>query len=231
MKYVWQSILVCLLFIVFLEVKAGKVYKSNSLEEGDMIFWVNKNKTDTAGHVAVINKIPSGFDKIKIAHSTDHPLYNAFVTTHLSPSSKIAKHGKKYMIFRIRSHSLRKEFIKLLNIWLSSDIPFDKSNELKMNKWDDSLLSFATSEKILLQKHMFELKKLYFKEPYKIPTTAMCTEIILKALHNIFFTHSNNIPNSLYLLPDLCPPSLMFAAIANDTISFINIGDLEVYNT
>ena len=212
---------------IILEAKTMKPHKSKFLKKGDIIFWVSKDKIDTAGHVAVINKTASNLNNMKIVHSTDHPLHNSFVSTHLPPSSKIAKHGKKYISFRIKNHFIRKNFIKQLNAWLCKDIPFSKSNELKMNKFDDSLKNFSTNEKILLQNFMFKLKKLDFKKAHKVLTTAMCTEVILTALHNAFLAQGS-IPNSLYLIPELCPPSLMFFSIKNDQTNFIHIGNLEI---
>ena len=99
------------------------------LNTGDIVFWKDINKADRAGHVAVVSQSSDTAENAKIMHSTDHPKYNAFVETHMLPSSKLLENNKYYWVIRIKDQKIRQAFIRTLNAWLQEKIPFNAESE------------------------------------------------------------------------------------------------------
>lgn len=197
------------------------------LNTGDIVFWKDINKADRAGHVAVVSQSSDTAENAKIMHSTDHPKYNAFVETHMLPSSKLLENNKYYWVIRIKDQKIRQAFIRTLNAWLQEKIPFNAESEALMNKWDDSMSLYSTAFKFKLQNQLFAENP---TNNLSIPNQGyMCSEIIIIALQKAFVQNNiTKLPASLQIDPTLCPPSTFMFAIASDNKNFEIIGGIDV---
>ena len=206
---------------------ANNILYSEDIKDGDVIFWSDIDKPYRAGHIAVVNTVKKR-NSIEVIHSTDNPKYNALAITNLPSTNKVKKHNKKYTVIRIQDLQTRKLFLSTLRKWSKKNIKFAKNTEIKMNKWDDSLVTFTSFDKVKIQKLMFELANIFNKLPHKLPASAMCTEIILLAMQNSYYLSKHQLPKSIKLIPDLCPPSVMITAMMLDHDNFRIMGILVV---
>ncbi len=207
---------------------SSKIIQAIDLEQGDLIFWKTTDQIDRAGHIAIVNQTSSNPKDLRIAHATDNPKYNAFVSTYLQPSANIQQHGKYYYVIRIKDPVVRTKFCNLVSEWLEKNIPFNAKHEAEMIQWDDSLAKLSTEHKVILQHELFAKRKC--SQPQINSIGHMCSEIAILALQKAFMLtdKDNTTPQALHLDPILCPPSTMMLSLMQDKDNFEILGELYI---
>lgn len=231
-----------------------KLLDTSDLRIGDLIFWVNNNNGQYAGHIALVQKIDPKPKHIRIIHSTDSKKYLALCSTRLL-SSYVLHPNKRYEVIRCKDIKLLSEILNLINFWVQYQPIFNQKKRELMENFENARTSSHAAYKETIDSAIEILRMRFKKEDYKkilllyharrhLPPLFLdnsqegffCSSVFVLVFQLAALAHIKNleqrdlasvIPLEFQLDFELTSPAHLFNALLRST-RFEKVGELRI---